>query len=958
VPATDGYFAFVFFAAPPMGRVSARRDAAMIRKHFSYAVWPIVVGSAAFIGCSGDDNGSPSSTDAGADVASEGAAPKPDAGADAGGQDGTMGSMDGATSDASQDGTMSSKDSEADTGGSDGGGDTGGQDGGGQDAGSGTGMVATQTQLPGSSIPQFVTPVTALSGTRVDGAAAVTVVMQEFQQKVLPAQLYPTTGQFAAGTYLWGYNVNGAGPTWPGRTIEAQQGTDTIVQYSNELNQPFLQQFLPVDLTIHWADPLHVSANNQCIAGDENGGDFFTDAGPDGNGGALAQDDAGFIGGTQNAVPPACQLPYAGVVPAVPHLHGAEVLSAFDGHPDSWFTPGAAIKGPGFVSTTYDYPNQQEATTLWFHDHSLGTTRLNVYSGLEAFYLIRDGRDTGLTTNSITLPGGAFEQELIIADRMFDTNGQLIFPSGSLNGGTPAGDAGPDAATPPPIGLEGAPANPNLHPFAIPEFFGDVMTVNGQSWPYIEVQPRRYRFRIVNGSNARFLQMQLFQEATTAGGAFTGISTLFTDTANPPVGVPGPAIWQIGSDGGFLNAPVNVDVVTAGVPATGDPNSPHLFMAPAERADIIVDFGGQAGKRFVLSNTAVAPFPGGGVPTMTPDGTPEVLPAPAQQGPTAGNANLPGPYEITDQVMEFRVDQPMVGTDTSFNPAGAHPALRATPIVDIKPADTGLPVDARRQLVLDEVEDVATGGPVEVIIENAHWNGLREGSSQVIGDSTSNGAGLEATEVPREGATELWEVANLSPDAHPLHIHLIQFQIINSQPLNTEPDLCPHVSATPQFGADGDGRFDFTGPEYRAAWDAVFPGGTFNGFQFEPGNFIPGYGPPLPYLTPNADGAIGGNPAFGSVTPFPGNATSFFVGPAVAPQPRDQGWKDTAKMFPCAVTRLAVRWAPQDLTAASTHAGTNYFPFDPTTGGPGYVWHCHILDHEDNEMMRPLLIAK
>jgi FtsP/CotA-like multicopper oxidase with cupredoxin domain len=819
-------------------------------------------------------------------------------------------------------------------------------------------VTTPQTQLSGAAIPQFTTPLTTFSATRVNGTATVTVNMQEFQQKVLPPQFYPTSGQFAAGTFLWGYNVNGAGPSWPGQTVQAQQDVDTTVHYSNDLQQangspPVLQQFLSVDLTIHWADPLKVSANNHCIVGDENGGDFFTDAGD------LAMNDAGVIGGTENAVPPACAVPYVGAVPAVPHLHGAEVLSAFDGNPDSWFTPGAAITGPGFVSTTYNYPNQQEAATLWFHDHSLGTTRLNVYSGLAAFYFIRDSRDTGLASNPITLPAGAFEQELLIADRMFDTNGQLIFPDGS-----PAAQ---------PIGLEGAPANTNLHPFAIPEFFGDVITVNGKSWPFFEVQPRRYRFRIVNGSNARFLQMQLFQEATTARGAFTGISSLLTDTHNPPVGIPGPPIWQIGSDGGFLNAPVNVDLITPGVPASGDPNSPHLFMAPAERSDIIVDFGGQAGKRFILTNTAVTPYPGGGVITITPDGSMEQLPPPAQQGPTASNPNLPGPYEITDQIMEFRVDQPLVGTDTSFNPAGTHPALRATPIVDIKPADTGLPVDAHRQLILDEVEDVTTGAPVEVIIENAHWNGLREGSTTVIPGSVKSTSGVNATEAPREGATELWEIANLSPDAHPLHIHLVQVQVINSQPLFSEPDLCPHTTVTPpgsnvvqpasgegngQFGPDGDGRFDFTGPEYRAAWDALFPGGTFNGFKFDPGNFIPGYGPPLPYLTPNADGAIGGNLAFGSTTPFPTNPDSYFVGPAVAPQPRDQGWKDTIKMFPCAVTRLAVRWAPQDVAAGTTHAGTDYFPFDPTTGGPGYVWHCHILDHEDNEMMRPILISK
>jgi spore coat protein A len=782
-----------------------------------------------------------------------------------------------------------------------------------------------QKQLLGTAIPQFVTPLVTLSGTRVDGTRSVTVDMQEFQQQVLPAQLYPATGPFSGGTILWGYDVNGNAPSWPGRTIEARQNTATTVQYSNSLQQadgspPLLQQYLTTDLTIHWADPIHTSATNHCIQGDENGGDFFTGLY------SRAINSQGVIGGTQDAVPPACAVPYAGPVPTVPHLHGAEVQSGFDGHPDAWFTPDAGITGPGFVSTTYEYPNTQEATTLWLHDHSLGTTRLTVYSGLAAFYFIRDDRDTGMAGNPIALPAGAYEQELLVADRMFDTNGQLIFPSGSRASG--------------PIGYEGPPTNVNLHPFAIPEFFGDVMTVNGRSWPYLEVEPRRYRFRIVNGSNARFLQMQLFEEAMT-NGQYSGIATLFTDTQNPPVGVPGPAIWQIGSDGGLLANPTNVDTVTSGVPATGDPNSPHLFLAPAERADFIVDFGGQAGNRFVLTNTAVTPYPGGGVIV-------ESLPPPAQQGNGPG---LPGPYEITDQVMEFRVDLPLVGTDTSFNPAGSHSALRATPLVDIKPGDTGLPVDVRRQLIMDEVEDVHTGAPVEVILENVHWSGLREGSTTPIPGSVSNGAGLQATENPREGATELWEIANLSPDAHPLHVHLVQFQVIDTQPFNTEPDLCPYMAATPQFGADGNVRFDFSGPEYRMAWDALFPGGTFNGFTFGPGNFIPGFGPPLPYLTPNADSAIGGNLAFSS------EGGQFFVGPAVPPQPRDRGWKDTVKVFPCAVTRIAMRFAPQDAPSGSTHAGANYFPFDPTSGGPGYVWHCHILDHEDNEMMRPMVIA-
>jgi FtsP/CotA-like multicopper oxidase with cupredoxin domain len=792
--------------------------------------------------------------------------------------------------------------------------------------------------LVAANVPQFVTPLTELSERRVDGTQPVSVDMEEFQQKILPPHLYPKSGKFAEGTFLWGYDVNRRGPSWPGATIESRRGVATEIHYSNHIegpdgSPPFLQRYLTVDLTVHWADPIKQSDHDHCMQGDENGGDFYTPDGGD------AVNDAGVIGGQQQAVPPACMVPAGGPIPTVTHLHGAEVLSAFDGHPDAWFTPRAAITGPGFVSTTSHYPNQQEATTLWFHDHALGMVRLNVYSGLAAFYLLRDRRDTGSPSNPVTLPAGRFEQEILVADRMFDTDGQLLFPDGSASA-----DGGVN-------GLEGAPANPNLHPFAIPEFFGNVITVNGKSWPFLRVQPRRYRFRILNGSNARFYQMQLFEEARTQSGAFTGIATLFTDTSNPPVGIPGPHIWQIGSDGGFLDAPVDVDVTTPGAPATGDPNVAHLFMAPAERSDVLIDFAGQSGKRFIMTNTAVTPYPGGGVMSES------VLPPPAQQGPTAADPSLPGPYEGTAQIMELRVDLPMQGTDASFNPAGSHPPLRAAPIVDIKPRALSKP-DLRRQLVLDEVEDTATGSPVEVLINNSHWDGMREGSTTVIPGSRSNGHGVLATEAPRVGATELWEIANLTPDAHPLHIHLVQFQIVDFQPFFSEADLCP-FGAGPggPFGPDGNFRYDFSGPQYRQAYDALFQGGTFSGFTFQPGNFVPGFGPPGDYFLPNSDGAIGGNLAFGT-----GNNQFFVAVPGgtpapVPPQPRDAGWKDTAKMFPCGVTRLAVRWAPQDLPAASTHAGHNPFPFDPTTG-PGYVWHCHILDHEDNEMMRPILLRR
>ena len=691
-------------------------------------------------------------------------------------------------------------------------------------------VIVPQTPLDGATIPKYVEPLTTLGGARVSGTSTVHVDMVEFQQKLLPASIYSgMSAPFNAGTFLWGYRVNSQPAHFPAATIEARQGTATSVVYANRLQgagggAPFLQKYLTQDLTVHWADPTHVTRNNQCA--------------------------------NATTLSPPCLQPSAEPIPTVAHLHGAEVLSASDGHPDAWFTPNSAMTGPAFVANTYNYVNRQEATTLWFHDHSLGTTRLNVYSGMAAFYLLRDGRDTGAANNPIGLPAGAFEQELMIADRQFDTQGQLLFPDG-----TPTDN---------PTGINGGPPNPDVHPFWIPEFFGDVMTVNGKSWPFFEVQPRRYRFRVVNSSNARFLQMQLMRANN-----------------HQPTATPGPDIWQIGSDGGFLNSPTDLDDAK-------NPNAPHLFLAPAERADVIVDFSGQAGKSFILINDqgAFAPFPSGDPPDPN----------------------------TTGQVMEFRVSQALQGSDTSFNPAQPQVALRAAPIVDIKPADTRRAPDKTRQLILVEVE--GDGGPEEVLLNNSHWDGLRNGTSTTIPGSVPNGDGISATEVPRVGSTEIWEIANLTEDAHPIHIHLIQFQVISRQAFRRD--------------------------DYRVAWDGTFPGGTFNGVTYPPGSFIPGFGPPRNYTVANATGAVGGNLAF----------DPFLQGAAEPPGGSESGWKDTLKILPFEVTRIAVRWAPTTTAVNNVSAGVNRFPFDPTAGGPGYVWHCHILDHEDNEMMRSYLVGK
>ncbi len=681
-----------------------------------------------------------------------------------------------------------------------------------------------QTPLLGANIPKYVDALPTFAGKRVNGAQSVTLDMREFQQKILPASVYSSlAAPYSAGTYLWGYKVNTSGPSWPATTIEARRSTATTVILVNNLKQadgspPVLAKYLTVDQTIHWADPLNTTHRNMCMDG------------------------------PPYAAP--CLLPYVGPIPAVVHLHGAEVWSGYDGGPDTWFTPGAAIKGPGFVSNTFNYVNTQEATTMWFHDHALGMTRINVYSGLGGFYLLRDTRDTGLATNPIHLPAAQYEQEMLIADRQFDTQGQLILPDG-----TPTSN---------PTGLNGPPPNPDVHPYWNPEFFGDVITVNGKSWPYFRVEPRRYRLRFVNGSNARFLQMRLVNQASQQAG---------------------PAIWQIGTDGGLLDAPVKL----------ADPASPTalpLFLAPAERADVIVDFAGQSGKTFILTNGAAGPYPSGDPPDPS----------------------------TTAQVMQFRVNVTLSGTDTSYNPAAPTAGLRSSPIVRLDPAVSGKAADVKRQLVLKEVE--GDGGPLEVLLNNAKWSGIREGSNpaQALPGSVAN-HGVYSSENPRVGSTEIWEITNLTEDAHPIHLHLIQFQIINRQSLDSD--------------------------SYNLTWEAAFPGGTYGGIAYAPGTAIPGFGPPRSYNTLNTAGAIGGNP---DITPF-------LQGSVIAPDPNEKGWKDTIKVYPHMVTRIVARWAPQGTSVGGVSAGTNLFAFDPTTG-PGYVWHCHILDHEDNEMMRPYLVAK
>jgi spore coat protein A len=419
-------------------------------------------------------------------------------------------------------------------------------------------------------------------------------------------------------------------------------------------------------------------------------------------------------------------MPPAPAVRTVPHLHGSRTRSESDGLPEKWFASGKSAR--------YHYPNDQQAATLWYHDHALGITRLNVYAGLSGFYLLRDAHEL-----SMNLPSGDYEIPLVIHDRLLDDKGQLTY-SASWEDGSPV-----------PPGVWG------------PEFFGDLPVVNGSVYPHCDVEPCRYRLRVLNGSNSRFFN-------------------LYLNLAQHPTDIPSLVRFhQIGTDGGFLSKPVAIE---------------KLLLGPAERADLIVDFSGLEGKVITLSNSASAPFPGWDL--ITPIHPPL--------------------YEL----MQFRVTLPASRKGKSFG----MPAERALPTLD--PAASV----ATRNFVLSERVD-------------------KQGRSLGL---QINGKGYDdpVTETPKLGSIEQWRFINTTDDAHPMHLHLVQFQILHRQGFNL-------------------------------------------------GNFVL-------------------------------NGKLEFVGSPRPPAANEAGWKDTAVVNPGETLTIIVR-------------------FDGYTGR--YVYHCHMLEHEDNDMMRP-----
>ncbi|MGA2167743.1 MAG: multicopper oxidase domain-containing protein [Terracidiphilus sp.] len=421
-------------------------------------------------------------------------------------------------------------------------------------------------------------------------------------------------------------------------------------------------------------------------------------------------------------------MPPAPAVRTVPHLHGSRSPSESDGLPEKWFTPGQ--------SASYHYPNSQAAATLWYHDHAEGITRLNVYAGLSGFFLLRDDEE-----RAMDLPSGDHEVPLLLQDRTLDDQGQLVY--------SPTFDDG---------------QKPPQHWWA-PELFGDLPVVNGAIYPYLQVEPRRYRLRLLNGANSRFFN-------------------LFFNLAKSPTDIPSlVSFQQIGTDGGFLPGPVALN---------------KLLLGPAERADLIVDFSGLEGKTVTLSNNAPAPFPGWDM--------------------------LKPHHMALLELMQFRVTLPLSSNGKSFS-MSPRPLTRLDESKSI----------ATRDLVLAEGMD-------------------RQGRSLGL---EINGKGYDdpVTEVVKLGSIEKWRFINNTEDAHPMHLHLVQFQILQRQGFN-----------------------------------------------------------PLALR----------------------NGTLELVGIPRLPAANEAGWKDTAVVNPREVLTIIAR-------------------FEGFTGR--YVFHCHMLEHEDHDMMRPFEVV-
>jgi FtsP/CotA-like multicopper oxidase with cupredoxin domain len=624
-----------------------------------------------------------------------------------------------------------------------------------------SGVITADAQIPGGTLspgdvdkyvlPLVKPPAMPLSKGSNKNKDKYKIAVRQFTQRILSPPHAMTTVWSYGNVDFPGTVAEGGTFNYPAFTIEATADKDVQVLWMNELVQDpeacaasltpatdpacnSLSHILPIDQTLHWGNP-----------------------------------PGGLVGRDKRGTDP---NPYLGPVPLVTHVHG--FFDYFNEKYAHDWAPGTA---------SFKYPNDQPATTLWYHDHALGMTRANVYAGPAGFWLIRGGQydmDLGYVAPGVgDDPLGEYtEIPIVIQDRSFNADGSLFYPDNRafFEGLDPSQLQIPFI---PDEACDGLPSD--VSPIWNPEFFGNMMVVNGFTWPYLEVEQRRYRFRFLNGCNSRFLVLKM---TTTPRMSNDGFNT------------PEFTFWQIGAEQGFLPAPVELD---------------YLLMAPAERADVIVDF------------------------TNIPVGTEIIL---VNDGPDApfGGISLEdlSDWESTGEVMKFVVKEASNGDGTT------PPDQLALPAQPVLPA-----TDTTRQVSLNEEESASVRASEDGfgnVVFDCGTGEVFGPTSALLGTLNPDGSGNPLlwsdliTENPALGATEEWEIHNFTEDAHPIHIHLIKFKVL---------------------------------------------GRGVNGTQ--------------------------------------------------APEPWEDGFKDTVIAYPGEITRVKMMF---DL--------------------PGfYVWHCHIVEHEDNEMMRP-----
>ena len=581
----------------------------------------------------------------------------------------------------------------------------------------------------------------------------------------------------------------------------------------------------------------------------------------------------------------------------VTHLHGGLVQWTSDGGPFAWFSnannPGGFVKGSSFVNgdglgaAIHDYPNDQSARLLWYHDHAYGLTRANAYAGIVSAYLIIDAAEAQLISSGI-LPnlGGLYTYgiPLIIQDKSF-WNPRSDPRYSAVVSGAHKGDLwyphvyeSPGTAQPLPSSmlippscdgtgrwdwLEGSAIPPSLS--LVPEFFSDTILVNGAPYPKLRVAPRRYRFRVLNGSQGRFYNLQFYVGDGSADSITLRSSSRADPNGNPvlvPTNPPGPRVIQIGTEGGLLPNPVVLNDPPRPIgyfrsisldPRDGNVSRYTLLLAPAERADIIVDFRGFEGQEIILYNDAPAPFPGGDIRNDYYPGAADLT--------CIGGAPTPNPGRAPDTriLMKFVVSSSGSVSELSFDQT-------------LNALSKALPATFRNTQPTTKFDDSSARNPkVKTLNEDFDLHGRllqRLGSPEVANY-------LDApTEIVSRGEVQFWQIYNLTADTHPMHFHLVNVALIKREGW----------------------KFDSLG-------NAVVP-----------------------------------------LSPIPGTA--------VGPDPNERGWKDTVRMNPGEVITVAMRFDMPTGAPPSPRLQASY-----GITGAEYVWHCHIIEHEEHDMMRPLVVV-